>query len=31
MLKNNSIIRYAGITVMAFVIIAVYALFAFNL
>ena len=31
MLKNNSIIRYAGITVMSFVIIAVYALFAFNL
>ena len=31
MLKNNSIIRYVGITVMSFVIIAIYALFALNL
>ena len=31
MLKNNSIIRYAGITVLAYVIIAIYGLLAFNL
>lgn len=31
MLKNNSIIRYTGITVLSFVIIAIYGLLAFNL
>ena len=31
MLKNNTTIRYVGITVMAFVIIAIYGLLAFNL
>lgn len=31
MLKNNTLIRYTGITVLSFVIIAIYGLFAFNL